>query len=120
MTLSPASTITSATFSPIRSGRTCVLLARNDGAGHLDDIGEAGFCGLEHGDGGALGGASIVGGEGGEDAKAEHARCDQEGQLGEWSRARMVIGVSFPVFGLNRYQKADSEPSAKNVTPPPG
>ena len=37
-------------------GPHLVLLARNDGAGDLDDIGEAGFCGLEHGDGGALGG----------------------------------------------------------------
>ena len=50
---------------PLRAHRR--LLARDQDAGNLDDVGEAGLCGLEHGDRGAPGRAlgRLLGGEGG-------------------------------------------------------
>src|SRR5689334_20867277 len=37
--------------------------------------------------------------------------------LGERSRARMVIGISFPVLGVNRYQNADRSAKRQECHP---
>ena len=77
------------------------LLARNDGAGHLDDIGEAGFRRLEHGDRGALrraGSASSAAARLGQESRQNIPAAIRGASVSERSRARkMVIGISFPV-----------------------
>ena len=119
VTLSPGIHHHLGDLQPHPLGPHLVLLARNDGAGDLDDIGETGFRGLEHGDRRALrpGRIGIVGGgEAGEENRQNISAAIRRASVSEWSRARrMVIFVSFPVSGLNRYQKADREPGAKRV-----
>ena len=50
----------------------------------------------------------------GRESRQNISAAIRRASVSEWSRARrMVIFVSFPVSGLNRYQKPDGAPSAK-------
>ena len=104
-------------------GPNLVLLARHDDAGDLDDIGEAGFRGLEHGDRRALQRrlAVVGGGKRREAGKAEQA-CGNQGGEPRRKVARSMGGHrQFPLeFRVWDTRKRASQPSAKNVTPPPG
>ena len=80
------------------------LLARNDDAGHFDDIAEAGFRRLQHRDRGALrlGAASSAANAAG---AARHSEVPTR-RAASVSRANRLIGGPFPVLAGHGYQIA--------------
>ena len=120
VTLSPASTITSETFSPIRSGRTwfssrgmmvpetSTILAKQAFAA-FSTVTAAPLAGTS-----GSSAASV-----GQENRQNIPAAIRGASLGERSRARMVIGISFPVSVLTDTRRSARRAKRQEVTPPP-
>ena len=94
-TVSPASTSTSATFNPKRSGRTAVSSRGMQDAGHLDVVAEAEFRGLQHRDRRPLGRRLGFLGVGSRGDQAQHSGRHQDGPFRLYgARGLLVHGPS--------------------------